>query len=897
VSASSDAVPSPTAAASSPKALKARIREAQDAFDARFDAGVDVGLLLRDRARFFDDLLADLWCGLDWPAPDGAPPPAALVAVGGYGRGELHPHSDIDLLLLLPDDARTDGVLAPQLEAALQTFLTGLWDLGLDIGHAVRTVADCAEEAERDVTVLTNLLESRTLAGPEALRLHVNEAVAADKLWSSKAFYEAKVAEQDARHRRYDNTEYNLEPNVKSGPGGLRDIQMIAWIARRHFGTSDLEDLIGLGFLTASELIALMEGRQFLWKVRWGLHLVAGRGEDRLLFDHQRELARRFGYQDVDGQLAVEQFMHEYFLHVLALRELNDLVLQHFDEVIVRAGEDAEVVEINDRFRSRARYLEVVDPAVFDETPSALLELFVLMANREDLDGVRATTIRAIREHLDVITDDFRRDPENAAQFMALLRSPHKLVSQLTRMRRYGVLGRYLPEFGNIIGQMQHDLFHIYTVDAHTMLLIRNLRKFWYDESKETFPVAYHCVHAVPKVELLYVAGLYHDIAKGRGGDHSELGAADVEAFGHRHGLPQADIDLLRWLVMRHLLMSSTAQRRDISDPEVIGEFAREVRTEERLDYLYALTVADINATNPTLWNSWRATLLRQLYNETRRFLRHGVDREVDRQDWIGETRAMALDKLEDKGISRESVLALWAETDDDYFLKHDHNEIAWQMEAIDGWDLDANGPRVLVRDVTGQVDDHEGATQIFVYTRDHPNLFAATVAVLDQLDLSVVDARIHTSAQDLVLNTFMVLDPDGRPVGEDDPLAGQVRERLAEVLREPEEFPEIVKRRIPRSLRQFHIPTRVEVGQVEGAPHTELRIVANDRPGLLARIGLIFMEEGIAVQGAKIATLGERIDDVFSITDADGEPITDPARIDALRRTLCEKIDEETGG
>jgi [protein-PII] uridylyltransferase len=870
-----------------PAAGRERLRVAQAAFDAQFRQGAEVAALIRGRASFVDGVLSELFHQQSWPLDDGGHPPLALLAVGGYGRGELHPHSDIDLLLLV--EAEPD----PSLVDAIERFMQLLWDLGLTIGHSVRSIDACVEEAQRDVTVLTNLIESRTLCGPERLRLRLNEAIATDKLWPSPDFFRAKLDEQKARHRRYENTEYNLEPNVKSGPGGLRDIQMVGWIAKRHFGTSDFEHLIGLGFLTAEELISLIEGRQFLWKVRWGLHLIAGRGEDRLLFDHQLELAKLFAYEDVDGTLAVEQFMHDYYVHVLTLRELNDVILQHFDEVIVRAGEEARIEPINDRFRIRNAYIEVVDPGVFRDRPSALLEVFVLMANRQDIEGVRAATIRAIRASLDLIDDAFRKDPENAALFMALLRSPHRLVSQLTRMRRYGVLGRYLPEFGRVIGRMQHDLFHIYTVDAHTMLLIRNLRRFSFASSKDHFPVAYHCVRRVPKRELLYIAGLYHDIAKGRGGDHSELGAADVESFAERHGLGGDDRALLRWLVLQHLLMSATAQRRDISDPEVIAEFAREVRTEERLNYLYALTVADINATNPKLWNSWRATLLRQLYNETRRFLRRGVEREVDRQDWIGETRAAALSKLVDRGLSRDAVLELWAETDDDYFLRHDHNDIVWQMEAVDQHDLDRDGPLVLARQFTGQIDDFEGATQIFIYTRDHPNLFAATVAALDHLHLSVQDARIHTSARDLCFNTYMVLDEDGRPV--DDPATiAHIQDSLTQVLRDPDRFPDIVRRRIPRSLRHFRIPTQVEVVNDPELPYTELRVIATDRPGLLARLGLIFMEHDIQLQGAKIATLGERIDDVFLITDEDRAPITDETRLEHLRQRICERLDEE---
>ncbi len=870
-----------------PASLKRRIRQAQARFDERFVNGAEVTALIGGRAHFFDSLISELYHAQNWPQGADGMATVALVAVGGYGRGELHPHSDIDLLVLLDEDACSATM------AAVERLLLLLWDLGLPIGHSVRTVPECREEAEKDVTVMTNLIESRTLAGPERLRLSMNEAVATDKVWPAKAFFQAKVAEQETRHRRYDDTEYNLEPNVKSSPGGLRDIQMLGWVAKRHFGTSDFEHLIGLGFLTAGELLALIEGRQYLWKVRWGLHMLADRGEDRLLLDHQRELARLFGHADGNGMLAVERFMHEYYRHVLALRELNDVVLQHFDEVIVRAGEETRIEPINERFQVHNDYMEVTDPEVFRKDPSALLEIFVLMANHDDVQGVRAATIRLIREHLDLIDDDFRNDPRNTQLFMALLRSPHKLVSQLTRMRRYGVLGRYLPEFGRIVGQMQHDLFHIYTVDAHTMLLIRNLRRFGYASSAETYPLAHECFRSIPKRELLYVAGLYHDIAKGRGGDHSELGAVDAIAFCKRHGLNDADTELVGWLVEAHLLMSSVAQRKDITDPDVIAEFAREVRTQTRLDYLYVLTVADITATNPSLWNSWRATLLRQLYEEARSFLDGGLDREVNRQAWIGETRDAALNQLVDRGLDREEILRLWRDTDEDYFLKHDHDDIAWQMEAVTQHDLEKDGPLVLVRD---QTKGHEGATQIFIFSRDHPNLFAATVAALDQLNLSVYDARIHTSRQELCFNTLMVLDERGRPVGGDPGQVERIRRTLTRVLREPEDFPAIVKRRVARTLRHFRIPTSVEVLNDPSTPHTEIRVVASDRPGLLARLGLIFMEEGIIVQNAKIATLGERIDDVFFVTGPDNLPIEDSERLAGLRDAICRRLDEEAG-
>lgn len=867
---------------------RARIGQQQQALAERFDAGEDVVTLVTDRARALDAVLAEHFRDHAWPeVPDGALEPA-LVAVGGYGRGELHPHSDVDLLVLV--DARCAE--SAEQAAAVGAYVTKLWDLGLEIGHSVRTPEQCASEARKDLTVVTTMMESRTIAGPESQRLAMNEAIATNHMWTAAEFFSAKVDEQLRRYRRYDNTESNLEPNVKGGPGGLRDLQLIRWIAKRHFGTANLENLIGHGFLTARELMQLNEALRFLWRVRWGLHQMAGRREDRLLFDHQRELATRFGYVDGEGQLAVERFMKDYYRHVLEVRERSELILQHFDEAILGRADSGPVEFVDDRFRIRGGYVEVTSADVFRRDPSALLEIFVLMANRPDIQGVRASTIRAIGEHVWLIDSLFREDARNAGLFMKLLASPHRLVSQLTRMRRYGVLGAYLPEFGRIIGQMQHDLFHIYTVDAHTMLLLRNLRRFRYESSKEDYPVAYHCVHAVDRPELLYIAGLYHDIAKGRGGDHSELGAQDVVDFARRHRLSDADTELVRWLVEQHLLMSSTAQRRDISDPEVISEFAREVRTEARLDYLYALTVADINATNPTLWNSWRAQLMRQLYNETRRFLRHGVERDVPREAWIDETRAAALAKLIDLGADREVVLEFFSGVDDDYFLKYDHNDIAWHLRMIEDFDADSGQPLVRVRR-TFRAEDEDAATEVFVYCTDRPHLFAAIVTVLDALELSVLDARIHTGPGTFCTNTFMVLDESGDALAETDPRVAGIEQALRETLTGGA-TPEIVSRRVPRELRVFRIPTQVEIDHDGTSPYSELRVVAADRPGLLARIGLLFVDEDLNISYAKIATLGERIDDVFFITDGNGEPLRDRARMAHLAETLRRRIDEE---
>ncbi|HEY5644712.1 MAG TPA: [protein-PII] uridylyltransferase, partial [Pseudomonadales bacterium] len=545
--------------------------------------------LIAARTRFFDDLLREIWAHC---IPERARKDLALFAVGGYGRGELFPHSDIDLLIV----ARRSTIWRDE----IRRFLHLLYDLNLDIGHSVRRLTDCRIEAARDITIATATYERRFLSGSQKLAAKLDRVMASKRLWPSDRFFRAKRDEQIARHQQYDNVEYGLEPNLKASPGGLRDLQTAMWVFDRHFGTNDPKDLEHLGALTAQERVWLEEGRRFLWWVRFGLHLLAGRKEDRLQFEHQRALAERLGFADTDARRGVERFMSLYYQHVLALREVNDIVLQYFDESILRGRERPVIEPINERFQIRNHYIEICSDRVLEDHPSAMLEIFVIMANRRDISGVRAGTIRAIREHLYLIDEPFREDPENTRLFMELLKAPYTLVSQLTRMRRYGVLGRYIPEFGRIVGQMQHDLFHIYTVDAHTMMVIRNMRRLHFRASEAQFPVACHCVRNLAKVELLYIAGLYHDIGKGRGGDHSELGARDAVAFCQRHGLTEDDTGLVEWLVRQHLLMSSVAQRKDIYDPDVILEFASEVKSERRLDYLYALTVADSNATNQT---------------------------------------------------------------------------------------------------------------------------------------------------------------------------------------------------------------------------------------------------------------------------------------------------------
>jgi [protein-PII] uridylyltransferase len=847
--------------------------------DRGFRDGADIVELIHLRAAFMDRLLLLIWQRHDWGEAT-----ISLAAVGGYGRGELHPHSDIDLLILTGDGCES-------CQQNIERFITLLWDIKLNIGHSVRTIAQCVEQASADITVATTLAESRLISGSSDLLLSMQSVIGPDQVWPSDEFFRAKWQEQKFRHAKYADTEYNLEPNVKSSPGGLRDIQTIGWIALRQYGESDPEGLAELGFLTPDELDILINGRNFLWRVRYALHMLNEREEDRLLFDYQGDLAELFGYKDSDKRLAVEQFMQQYYRWVLALGQLNEVLMQHFDQVILRADGPEEVVEINSRFLVRNDYIEARTSDVFDKTPSALLEVFVLCAQNEEIEGVHVATIRQIRDHRDLIDDAFRQDPRNRSLFMELLKSPYKLGRQLRRMNRYGILGEYLPEFGKIVGQMQHDLFHIYTVDAHTLEVIKNMRRFLFPEFRERFPVTSRVASRLPKLELLYIAGLYHDIGKGRGGDHSELGAVDAEVFCQNHGLSKVDTNLVCWLVKHHLTMSSVAQRKDITDPDVIQDFATMVGDQLHLDYLLTLTVADINATNPTLWNAWRGSLLRQLYTETKRALRRGLDNQIDKQEWIDQTQQQALAQLEDRGFTAQEVESLWAESGEDYFLREQAEDIVWHTEAI-AQHIDKDTPLVLVQPRTDV--QFELATQIFIHARAQDYLFSVVAAALEQLDLSVHDARVYNSIDGMAMDTFYVLDANGESIAEDPARIHHISDYLSQQLQDRDRYPEIVKRRTPRQIKFFAMPTKTTMRIDRLRKLNVLQVTTPDRPGLLARIGRIFFEYGIELQAAKIATLGERVEDVFFITAANHQPIEDEVLCTEIQAAICKELDDQ---
>jgi len=849
------------------------------AYNQLFDQLYPIENLVKGLASLIDEIVQAIWYanGLNEYKN------ISLIAVGGYGRGELHPHSDIDILILVDE-------IDEKLQGQLESLITLLWDINLDVGHSVRTLNQCVKMAEEDITVITNLLESRLLFGSNEMLTQLYAATSVERMWDGHSFYKAKIAEQNQRHDKYQNTAYNLEPNLKECPGGLRDMHVIDWVAKRHLHSNRLSELVDKDFLSEDEYKQLKESVAHIWRIRWALHMETGRKEDRLLFDHQRSLAATLGFhhEGEDLKRNVERFMQGYYQSVAAIQQLNDLLLQHFEESFLYPDQHNNINIINERFQTFNNKLEIRHPDVFAQQPSALLEAYAILGNHEHITGLRAHTMRAIRDSLDLIDDDFLYDRINTDLFLDIIASPHNMTSQLRSMKHIGLLGKYLPEFAAVIGQMQHDLFHIYTVDAHTLQLVENLRRFWLPENKQTFPISSQAIRHLPKVELIYIAGLYHDIAKGRGGDHSVLGCADAQAFCERHHLSKNDTALVVWLVRNHLLMSVTAQRKDISDPEVIWEFARHIKTQEKLDHLFILTVADINATNPTMWNSWRASLMRQLYLETKRALRRGLDSPIDAAMQSDEHKQRALEILIERRSDLSNAEKIWEGIEEEYFIRSSGDEIAWNTEEILNHNSDK--PLVAISSLGGR--NFSGASKIFIYANATEHFFAVTAATLEQLGLTILDASISVTNDNYTLDTFIVMDDHETSLYLDKEKMNLIQQTLIEQLESPSMYESLIQRYTPRVLKIFHSPAQANLTSSAEDTWSTLEVVAPDRPGLLAMIGQFFMTSNIMLHKAKIATLGERVEDTFYITEQNGELIVDPNRIKTICQQLKEKID-----
>ncbi|MFI3184841.1 MAG: [protein-PII] uridylyltransferase [Methylococcaceae bacterium] len=846
----------------------------------KYNPQKSVSKLLKDKSDFIDQILSCCWQHfLGAHATQ-----LSLCAIGGYGRRELFPYSDIDIVVLVaPDDTNV-------CQEALSNFFTFLWDIGLKPGQSVRTIKQCVEAALSDQTIITSLMENRLITGNKALHKTLNQQITPDKIWPSDQFFAAKMKEQRQRYAKFHDTAYNLEPNIKEGPGGLRDRQVIAWVFKRHYNASTLKELIKHGFLPESEYQELVAAVEVLWRIRYALHLLTNRCEDRLIFDYQRDLAGQFGFSaERQGyNQDVEQFMQFYFKTVLGLERLNEMLLQLFNERFVSGEVVYKAIPLNNEFVVVNGYLEAVDDSVFERCPLALLELFLILEKNSSIKGVRATTIRLIRKNLYLIDDEFRHNKAANNLFIEAFRQPDGITNQLRRMNRYGILAAYIPCFANIVARMQYDLFHIYTVDEHTLFVIRNLRRFALEKHIDELPFCNAIFLLINNPEVLYLAGLFHDIAKGMSGDHSAIGEKIAREFCVQHDLSPHDTNLICWLVRNHLVMSMTAQRKDISDPDVIHQFALTVGSIEYLNYLYLLTVADIRATNPELWNAWKDALLKELYSVTHTALHRGLQNPVAVADRLRENKKEAKDELIKLGISEPVILKSWQHTGDDYFLRYSADEIAWHTIAIASSTED-DLPLVLLRPQT-----QRGSAEVFVYTKNEEAIFSLSTATLDQLGLTILDARIMTTTDDYVLNSFLVLEQSGAPINE---LFREVH--ICTLLRNNLLHREVKKHknihRQSRQAKHFPIPTHIQFHADPLNRHTIIELITTDHAGLLSKIGRAFVQQDIHLHSAKITTIGSRAEDMFYITDNQSHPITDPDQQEQIRKEML-KILEAVG-
>jgi len=798
------------------------LKNADERLQKDFIENAEITRLVQTRAWLVEKLVLHLWhhfLGKDKARK------LALVAAGGFGRGDLQPRSDVDLLILSERDT-------PRESDTIGTFIQSLWDIGLDVGHATRTPKECLAQGKNDVTVATNLMEARFISGQHSLFARMRALTGPDNLWPGDKFFAAKLAEQKERHRRHGATAYSLEPNIKEGPGGLRDIQMVGWVAHRHFNTQSLHGLVDAGFLEEHEYLALQKGRRWLWKLRFALHQLAGRKEDRLLFDYQPQLARLFGYLDEGNRnQGVEQFMQAYYRRAMRLERLNHRLLQLFDENILKASHPIKTTRLDAHFQVVNDFIEAIDPNVFRHHPESWFGIFLHLQNNPGIQGIRASTVRAMRRHIDqVARTDFRKNPTVQTQFLQIVKNPRRVTEQLLRMNRLGILGRYIPAWKKIVGRMQYDLFHVYTVDQHNLFVVRNLRLLRLGKTGLEF--AEKQMQEVENPYLLYLAGLFHDIAKGREGPHAVLGAIDAREFAQAHRLPEADAELLEWLVRHHLVFSVTAQKKDLSDPQVIEKFAAIVGSLDRLRALYLLTIADIAGTDPKLWNDFKDSLMRELFVKTEAVLKNR--HQTDLQELRRGNRQASEDLLATAGVP------------------------GWQR---------------FIR----QLPDH-----VF-----YEGLFYHVASALQHSGYDVLQARVSSTSDGHALDFFLC-----QPTRQAIP-AEKVQQRVETALQDRRAPAARATAYTPRRLRHFHITPQVHLKPYENDPSEHvMEVVCSDRPGVLADIAQTLLRHQAEIHGAKIATFGNRVEDTFWISAHGGKPLS-AGQQQNISHALKEKLNE----
>jgi len=830
----------------------ASLRAARELAYAEFQKTQSVGRLTKELTKLSDQLLRYLWnqCGLDNEA--------TLVAVGGYGRGALFPYSDIDILILLQADEQQARIISKQVEQ----FITSCWDVGLEIGSSVRTIAECMSESEQDITVRTSLLEARFLCGKKALFKEFADAFEA--AMDPKTFFQAKLAEQIQRHYKYQDTPYSLEPNCKESPGGLRDLHVISWVSKAALLGDTFKDLNEAGLITQRELTELNRNQRFLETLRANLHLLAGRRQDVLAFDLQAALAASMGIKEESSRQASEAIMRRYYWAAKAVTQLNDVLLQNIEALLFpQESKTTHPIpgEGNEHFIERQGVLDITDPQLYQKHPEQILRTFLVFAQTSNVKSLSATIFRALYNARTKMDSKWRSDPINRALFIEILKQPEGVSRAFHLMNRSSVLGRYLPAFRRIVGQMQHDLFHVYTVDQHILMVLRNVRRFMVIEHTHEFPFCSGLIAHFEKPWLLVIAALFHDIAKGRGGDHSQLGKADMRKFAKDHGLDKEDTELLVWLVAEHLNMSQVAQKQDITDPDVVRAFAKKMGDERHLTALYLLTVADVRGTSPKVWNAWKGKLLEDLYRATLRVLGGA---KPDASSELAQHQEESKTKLRLYGINDDAYEEFWKQLDVAFFLRQDSSDIAWLTRHLFN---KVNSEQPIVRARLSPIGE---GLQVAVYVKDQEDLFARICAYFERHGFSIWDARIHTTRHGYALDSFQIsgsnLVDDG---GSYRDLIQLVEFELTAAITNSEPLPAPSMGRLSRQSRTFPIQPRVYMVPDERGRYYTLALSASDRTGLLYTISRVLAKHQVSIHTARINTLGERVEDVLLLDAA----------------------------
>lgn len=843
--------------------LKQRLKQAQHELMAGYLQSKNPASLVQSLCRNVDSILIEMWREADLPAN------SSLIAVGGYGRGELFPYSDVDVLILLDEEAT--GAVKEKLELLVQNF----WDIGLDLGHSIRTIEQCLQESRADITVQTSLLEARRLAGSRNLFKTLQERYHA--ALNPQKFFQAKVLELQQRHAKYEDTAYSLEPNCKESPGGLRDLQVILWVAKAAGLGNSWHELALRGLITDVEARQLKRIERAFKDIRIRLHIHSKRREDRLIFDIQTQIAETFGFKTTETRRASEFLMQRYYWAAKGVTQLNTILLQNIEAELFPQASQAR--QISAQFNEVNGLIDIASDDTFTSHPSAVLEVFLLMAQHSEIKGMTARTLRALWHARLLIDAEFRHNIFNRALFLQIIMAPQGITHALRRMNQLGILGRYLPNFRRITGQMQHDLFHAYTVDQHILMVVRNLRRFTMTEHAHEYPFCSQLMANFTQPWLLYVAALFHDIAKGRGGDHSVLGKADAKKFCYDHGLSRAQTELIIFLVEHHLTMSQVAQKQDLSDPDVVKNFAAIVKDERHLTSLYLLTVCDIRGTSPKVWNAWKGKLLEDLYRMTLRVLggeTPSKDRELkNRQD-------DALKALRLYGLPEHAHEELWQQLDMAYFLRHDAADIAWQTRVL--YDK-VSSQRAVVKCRLAPIGE---GLQVTVYVADQSDLFARICQYFDSKNFSILDAKIHTTRNGYALDSFLVTEPAFAHNYRD--IINLIEHELSEILNRQTPLAEAPasKNRLSRLSRNFPITPSVDLRPDERGRYYLLSISANDRTGLLSSVASILNRYKINLHTAKIMTLGERVEDVFIV---DGAALQNPRSQIQLEAELLDAL------